>query len=145
MTLTRFSDYSLQVLMYAALRNPEKFSIDEVSDACHLSRHHVAKVVQWLAHEHYLLAKRGRTGGLTLGCQPSEIRIGRLVRNSEKGAPLVECFDPATNTCRLRPACKLRGILGESLNAFYTNLDRYTLTDLLVQPRKLARTMALAA
>src|SRR5579863_10204136 len=93
MKLTLFSDYSLRILMYAALRNDLRFSVREVAGAYGLSRHHTAKAVNFLTQRGYLRTQRGRGGGICLGREPGQIRVGQLVRETETGSPLVECFD----------------------------------------------------
>lgn len=130
MTLTLFSDYTLRVLMFAAARRPDQFSIDEVADAFSLSRHHLAKVVHHLARRGDLESRRGRGGGVVLARDPGAIGIGDVVRASETGAALVECFDRARNQCILAGSCRLQSVLHEASTAFYTVLDKYTLADL---------------
>lgn len=61
------------------------------------------------------------------------------MRETEDNLILVECFDPVTNQCPIAPACRLASALDEALNAFFGVLDRYTLLDLLVQPKTLER------
>jgi hypothetical protein len=70
---------------------------------------------------------------------PSTIRIGDVVRLTETGSPLIECFDPATNTCPLIHACKLQFALQEAWQAFFAVLDRYTLADLVRRPEILLK------
>jgi Rrf2 family nitric oxide-sensitive transcriptional repressor len=53
-----------------------------------------------------------------------------VVRATEDGFALVECFAPASNTCVLAPACGLAGPLAEALAAFLAVLDGYSLADL---------------
>ncbi len=130
MHLSLFSDYSLRVLMFAALKG-EVFQVDEVTAAYGISRNHLVKVVHNLSKLGYLDTRRGRGGGIRLGRPPEEIRIGKLVRETERQPVVVECFDMATNTCRLAGSCRLKGVLGEALNAFYERLDRQTLADLV--------------
>jgi Rrf2 family nitric oxide-sensitive transcriptional repressor len=140
MTLTLFSDYSLRILMFAALRNERRFSVNEVATAYGLSRNHVAKVVHFLAQRGYLESRRGRGGGLCIGRAPKEIQVGQLVRLTESG-PLVECFDPATNSCPLSEACVLKQALGRAWAAFFHCLDGYTLADLVHKPGLLRRAL----
>ncbi len=135
MNLSLFSDYSLRVLMYAALKG-DAFQVDEVTDAYGISRHHVAKVIHSLSKLGYLDTRRGRGGGVQLARQPDHIRIGKLVRETEGRTPLVECFDTATNTCRLDGSCRLKGALAEAMNAFYESLDHLTLSDLVTGPHR---------
>jgi Rrf2 family transcriptional regulator, nitric oxide-sensitive transcriptional repressor len=75
MRLSLFSDYSLRVLMYAAAKT-DSFSISEVAEAYQISRHHLVKVVNQLAHLGYLETRRGRGGGISLGLPAETLRIG---------------------------------------------------------------------
>jgi Rrf2 family transcriptional regulator, nitric oxide-sensitive transcriptional repressor len=142
MTLNLFTDYSLRVLMYAALPDRERFSLDDVSSAYGISRDHVAKVVQRLVREGFLTSQRGRGGGISLAQPATEIRIGDVVRQTEGHSPLVECFHLPTNTCRLIGNCRLQGVLKEAVGAFQPVLDSYTLADLVSKPRPLSRILA---
>jgi Rrf2 family nitric oxide-sensitive transcriptional repressor len=143
MTLSLFSDYSLRVLMFAAIREAEQFSVDDAARAYGLSRHHTAKVVNFLAQRGYLRSKRGRGGGLSLGKSAGEIRIGEVLRQTEAGPPLVECFDAASNTCPLIRACALKRALAEALAAFFASMDKITLASLTQRPESLRRSLAL--
>jgi len=131
MTLTRFSDYALRVLMFAAVRGDQPFSVSEVARTYELSKNHLAKVVNRLVRTGHLNARRGRGGGVWLGRDPKTIRLGKLVRLTENESPLVECFNAKSNRCRLTPACRLKGALGQALDAFYKCLDEQTLADLV--------------
>ena len=143
MKLTLFSDYSLRILMFAALRNNAQFSVDEVAQVYGLSRHHAAKVVNFLTQRGYLRAQRGRGGGIQLGQDPNEIGIGKLVRQTEDGQPLVECFDAVSNRCPLIQACQLKQALAQAWNAFFKILDGYTLGDLVRKPAPLRQALQL--
>ena len=131
MMLTRFSDYALRVLMFAALHQDEPFSIEQVATQFDLSKHHLAKVVNRLVRTGHLKARRGRRGGVWLGRDPGSIRLGALIRLTENESPLVECFAPASNRCRLAPACRLKAALAQALEAFYRSLDQQTLANLV--------------
>lgn len=137
-----FTDYSLRVLMYAALPDRGRFSLDDVSSAYGISRDHVAKVVQRLVHSGYLTSQRGKGGGISLAKPAEEIRIGDIVRETDSHHPLVECFVAETNTCRLMGRCRLQGVLGEAERAFQAVLDSYTLADLVAKPKIIAKALA---
>jgi len=143
MKLTFFSDYSLRILMFAALHKDGKFSVDDVAKTYGLSRHHVAKAVNFLTRGGYLRAQRGRGGGIRLGRQAREIRVGTLVRQTERALPLVECFNAVNNTCPLIRACLLKRALAQAASAFFTALDQYTLADLVREPAPLRRALEL--
>lgn len=133
MKLSRFSDCAVRVLIYAALKE-DTFQIEEVSVVYGISRHHLAKIVQELSKLGYLDTQRGRGGGIQLARKPEDIRIGQLLRKTEDPA-LVECFDAATNTCRLDGSCKLKAALKKAQVAFYDSLDEHTLRDFVTGPQ----------
>lgn len=133
MRLSLFTDYSLRVLMFAALKG-ETFSLSEVAASYDISRHHLVKVVNYLAKLGYLETRRGRGGGIALGMPPEDIRIGMVVRRTEDTPFIVECFDTQHNTCPINGSCRLKGMLAQALNAFYETLDRHTLRDLVTGP-----------
>jgi Rrf2 family transcriptional regulator, nitric oxide-sensitive transcriptional repressor len=138
MMLTRFSDYALRVLMFAALQGDRPFSVNEVATRYELSKNHLAKVVNRLVRSGHLKARRGRRGGVWLGRDPGTIRLGTWVRLTENESPLVECFAASSNRCRLTPACRLKGALAQALDAFYRSLDQRTLADLVENRAALA-------
>ncbi len=142
MKLSLFSDYSLRVLMFAALKN-EAFQLEEVSASFDISKHHVAKIVQSLSKLGYLDTRRGRGGGIQLARAPEDIRIGKLLRETEDQPAMVECFDMATNTCRLSGSCLLKSALAKARNAFYDSLDTHTLSSLVTgqQRARMIRTL----
>jgi Rrf2 family transcriptional regulator, nitric oxide-sensitive transcriptional repressor len=130
MHLTRYTDYSLRVLIFLATKGEERSTIGEIAERFAISRNHLMKVVQDLNHKGYITAIRGKHGGLLLRRAPEDISLGRLVRDTERDLSLVECFGD-DNTCVITPACRLKPILAEALEAFLGVLDRYTLADML--------------
>lgn len=134
MRLSGYSDYSLRVLMQAALCSPKRVIVDEVAQAFGISRHHIVKVVHELGKDGYLVSRRGIGGGFTLARPPEAIRLGVIVRRGEESETVIDCRDREGILCRIYPACKLKGVLDEAADAFFAVLDRYTLADLLKQP-----------
>jgi len=78
----------------------------------------------------YLEAGRGRGGGIRLAQPPASLRLGEFVRRVEPRFDLVECFRE-DGTCTVTSACRLKGVLSQALEAFFRELDRHTLADLL--------------
>jgi Rrf2 family nitric oxide-sensitive transcriptional repressor len=143
MQLTRFTDYTLRVLISVGLndRNGEKrgVTIGQISSQYGISRNHLMKVVQQLGRAGYLQTLRGKGGGLRLGVPARQIRLGDVIREVEGGFPIVPCLDRARpGGCVIAPACVLKGVLGSALGAFLDVLDRYTLEDLLGTDGRLA-------
>ena len=144
MRLTTYTDYGLRLLMYVALKDGELATIQEVADAYAISKNHLMKVAYNLGQYDYLETVRGRGGGLRLARAPERINLGDVVRRMEDDFAMVECFE-ATNTCSITRACRLKGILGEALNAYLVVLDKYTLADLLGHSKQTLAKMLLAS
>lgn len=135
MQLTRFTDYSIRVLLHVGARGPEGLSsISEIARAYDISRNHLMKVVQDLGQGGFLETVRGRKGGLRLGRAAHEISMGQIVRHTETSFRLVDC----TN-CVVAPACILPRAFQEAIRAFLGVLDGYTLADALVRRDELRR------
>ena len=137
MQLSAYTDYSIRVLMQAALRNPARVTGDEVAGTFGISRHHLVKVVHDLGRSGYLTTHRGVGGGFTLARPPEDIRLGDIVRLGEEAETVIDCMDGGKHCCRLLPSCRLKGVLDEAAAAFFEVLDRYSLADLVTQPTKM--------
>ena len=94
------------------------------------------KVVQELNTKGYLIAARGKNGGLYLNGRPKDINIGKLIRDIEQDLAIVECF--GEQGCSITPACQLKIAFAEALEAFFKVLDQYSLADLLPTQQKTA-------
>jgi Rrf2 family transcriptional regulator, nitric oxide-sensitive transcriptional repressor len=129
MQLTLFSDYSLRVLLYLSSHHERRVPLPEISAAYGISQHHLVKVVQRLVEEGLIESVRGRGGGLRLAREPRDINIAAVVRLTEPNLTLVECFDARTNTCPIDAACGLKTALVRAQDAFFAELERYSLAD----------------
>ena len=129
MQLTRYTDYSLRVLVYLGMKADGWATIPELADFYHISRNHLVKVVHHLAQQGFILTLRGKKGGMALAKPPELIGIGEVIRLTEPDFHLAECFSSNGNACVLAPDCRLKSILYEARHAFLTTLDRYTLAD----------------
>jgi Rrf2 family transcriptional regulator, nitric oxide-sensitive transcriptional repressor len=130
------SDYALRLLMHLAASDGELITIKQVAERFSISQNHLTKVAYLLGREGFIETVRGRSGGLRLARKPATIRIGEVVRYMEDLA-LVECFPGGGGGCFIVPACRLKGVLREALDAFLSVLDRYTIGDLTANNPKL--------
>lgn len=130
MHITRYTDYSLRVLIYLSAQTERLVTIQEIADSYGISRNHLMKVVHQLNRKGYIETVRGKNGGMRLHMAPADINIGVLVRETEQGLGLVECLSPG-NLCTITPVCGLKAMFAEALDAFFSVLDRYTLADVI--------------
>jgi Rrf2 family nitric oxide-sensitive transcriptional repressor len=126
MKLTRYTDYALRVLIYLGINPDRQCSIAEIASSYGISENHLMKVVQQLARDGFLASTRGRGGGIRLGKEPAEIRIGSVVRLTEPDMDLAEC-----STCVIHGVCGLTSAFGRATSAFLHVLDEYTLADVV--------------
>ncbi|WP_293935995.1 Rrf2 family transcriptional regulator [Iodobacter sp.] len=137
MRLNVFTDYCLRTLIYVGVQNDGIVTRGEIATAYAISDNHLMKVMSFLARNGFLDTTRGKGGGMRLSRPAHEMSIGALVRLSEADSPMVECFDREHSTCSISAACRLKGVLNEAMQAFYSVLDRYTLQDLINNPVEL--------
>jgi Rrf2 family nitric oxide-sensitive transcriptional repressor len=129
MRLTTFSDYTLRTLMYLAL-HPDRFvTIAEVAAAYRISANHLMKVVHQHGGSGDVVTLRGQHGGLRLARSAAEIRIGDVIRRTERCMDLLPCGE-----CAIQPASTLPGILDRAVAAFMAVLDGHTIADLVADP-----------
>ena len=134
MRLTRYTDYSLRVLIHLALHDDRLCSIGEISHTYEISHNHLMKVVTALAHDGFVDTVRGRGGGMRLARPAEQIGVGEVVRRTEEGFELAEC-----SGCSLSPACGLTGVLAKGVQAMLDVFDTYTIADLLTDKATMRR------
>ena len=144
MKLTRFTDYSLRVLIYLGLKDNGRVTIREISDAYGISRNHLMKVVSLLTRMGYLDARLGPGGGIALARPAKEIMIAEVVRDMEDDLNLVECFCE-DGSCAIKPMCELKAVLSKALDAYLETLESYSLLDLLKPRAKLIEVLGMTA
>lgn len=128
MQLSRFTDYSLRVLMYVATHPDRLVTLAEISDFYQVSLEHLRKVVHNLGKLGYLKTQRGKHGGMTMNVSAESINIGEAVAILEGDSPLIDCVGL---NCNILPACGLPAALRKAQKAFYAELNQYTLKDMI--------------
>ncbi|MGZ8287749.1 MAG: RrF2 family transcriptional regulator [Telluria sp.] len=132
MRLTAYTDYSLRTLIYLAMHREQLVTVQHIAEAHGIARNHLTKVVHHLGLLGYVVTVRGRNGGLRLGCDPADIVIGEVVRNTETDFYMASCFEPATSACMYATACSLKGELAKATAAFLEVLDAVTLEQMAI-------------
>ena len=131
MRLTKFTDYSLRVMIYLA-RHPDRLAtIADVATEYDIPSTHLMKVVHRLGQCDYIVTVRGKGGGMRLARAPEAINIGALVRDTEDNMDIAECFSAENQKCPMLPDCALQSVLREARQSFLATLDFYCLADIL--------------
>ncbi|MBI5816719.1 MAG: Rrf2 family transcriptional regulator [Nitrospinae bacterium] len=140
MQLTRYTDYSLRVLVYLGVFPGRLVTIHEIAESYAISGNHLMKIVNKLGIWGYVHTVRGKKGGIRLARDPKEINIGDVIRHTEERFDLAECFLTESNQCPLFPSCAMENILKDGVKSFLAVLDKYTLGDVLGdRPEEMAK------
>ena len=130
MRLTRFTDYSLRVLIYLGQNNENRVTINQISEAYDISKNHLMKVVSNLTRLQFVVAQRGPGGGIQLNRLPQDINLADVIANTEKHLQHVETSELAGSNENSVDS-RLSGYLQTALNAYLEALGQYTLADVL--------------
>jgi Rrf2 family transcriptional regulator, nitric oxide-sensitive transcriptional repressor len=135
MQISKFTDLSLRVLMYLSYEESNSIvKISEIAVQFKVPRNHLIKVVTKLNKLGWVHTIRGRAGGLHLAKLPRELKLGDMLFALEHGA-LVDCNKPI---CPIRGECNLKNILDAGLNSFYSEMNKYSLADVVDSKTKMA-------
>jgi Rrf2 family protein len=104
--LTIYTDFSLRLLMFLALKGNGLATIAEVAKAYGISKNHLMKVTHQLGLAGYVETVRGKGGGMRLAQRPQDIVLGEVVRRTEPDMTLVPCFAPEVYPVRYFKAAR---------------------------------------
>ncbi len=142
MRLASFTDYSLRVLIYLAIKGEKRSTVSEIADKYHISRNHLVKVVHNLSSMGIIDSFKGKGGGICLCTSPEKINIGLLVKELESDSALVECLG-LNGRCQINPSCKLKKALKLAEQNFYETLENFTLADIVTNKKSLSASLGL--
>lgn len=129
MQLTTFTDYGLRSLMFLAANPDRQCCVREIAEHYAVSYNHLVKVVHRLAQLGYVQSAKGKGGGIRLAKDAASITLAELIQALEPTLHLAECFDRASNTCRITEHCRLKHYLFEARRAFLASLGQRSLAD----------------
>ena len=129
MQLTKHTDYAFRILISLATLEKDKLTtIQQLTEGFGISKSHVMKIVNKLAHQNWVKAIRGKNGGMKLGIAASEITLKDVVELMEQTLEPVNCDTPL---CVLKTACQLKGILLQAQAQYLEHLGKFTIEDLV--------------
>lgn len=134
MRLTLHTDYALRVLVHVGLRDGDLVTISEIADCYSISKNHLTKVVHQLGRAGYLETVRGKYGGVRLLVLPEDVRLGDFIRRTEEDFALARCMrdgEGDDQNCLMTNGCIAKRAFGQALEAFFGELDHFTLADMI--------------
>ena len=136
MRMAKGTDYAYRILMLVAKNNGLNLTVESVASALHLSRTHCMKIIAKLSSNGFLKTTRGRGGGLELGQEASDIRMGDVAKVMEADFGFVECLCPRCDEdpqpdCPMFGGCEMSRIMSKSVKQFIANLNEHSLADIL--------------
>ena len=130
MRLTRFTDYSLRVLIYLGQNSDSRVTIHQISEAYDISKNHLMKVVSNLTRLKIVAAQRGPGGGIQLNRSPAEISLNEVVSNTEKHLQDID-LEQGSMIASECADTRLGSFLSRALVAYLDELGKFTLADVL--------------
>ncbi|MFC4372837.1 RrF2 family transcriptional regulator [Nocardia halotolerans] len=131
MQLSASTDIGMRAVMRlaAAEQAGDRVTIKAIAHQVAASERTVSTVVARLVEIGVIATNRGRGGGLVLTEAARAMRLGTLIRLLEQRDEIVDCAGPPA--CPMIAGCRLRHLLAQAAQAFYRDLDRYTVADLV--------------
>lgn len=129
MQLTRFTDLGLRIVMRLAVEGPDaQLHTGDLADQLRVSYTHATKVVARLSEMGVIASTRGRHGGVCITRDGLDRRVGSLARRLEPSGEVIDC--EGANPCPLRRNCRLRDALRSAQEAFFADLDQWTVAEI---------------
>ena len=124
--------YALRLMIDVAEHQGDGFvPMKEVAERQGLSLKYLEQFLPTLKKHDLLYGIQGKNGGYRLTKDPSEYRIGDILRATEISLEPVSCLVEGSPACERRDACKTVAFwsgLNDAVNAY---LDSKTLADLM--------------
>ena len=130
MRLTRFTDYSLRVLIYLGQNSQSRVTINQISEAYDISKNHLMKVVSNLTRLQFVSAQRGPGGGIRLNREPADISLNEVIQNTEKHLDKTVAVT-SVDDHGIAADTRLKGYLQNAMQAYLDALGCFTLADIL--------------
>lgn len=128
--LTKKADYGLISLKHLTVnRHKGSASAKELADTYGIPVPMLAKVLQKLVRDGFLVSEQGTNGGYKLARDPSTITALEVIRSIDGPIILTTCFT-SHGDCGLSPQCTVREPLRRVHEGILKLLDNISMTDL---------------
>jgi Rrf2 family protein len=115
--------------MVLVARAGDVINVQKIADVTGSSRHHVAKVMQRLVKEGFLISNRGPSGGFKLNVEPAEITLLQIYEAIEGQVKVISC--PHEKQVCPFEKCILGTVVFKMTQTFRDHLSSNSLADLM--------------
>ncbi len=113
--------------MVLIARAAESVNVLQIAHATGASRHHVAKVMQRLVKDNFLVSNRGPNGGFHLKRPAQQITLLQIFESIDGAITIEKC--PMDNTICPFDKCLMGNLIADVTREIIDYLDRHTLAD----------------
>ncbi len=111
--LSKKSEYALIALQYIASHKGRVVSAKEIAEHYGISFEFVAKTLQALMRQKFIISQQGASGGYELLRQPSEISVAQVIEAVEGKTQIVECCgEHGLKDCSMQGRCTIKTPMG---------------------------------
>ena len=115
--------------MVLVARAGETINVQKIAEVTGSSRHHVAKVMQRLVKEGFLISNRGPSGGFNLNIEPKNITLLQIYEAIEGQVKVISC--PHEKQVCPFDKCLLGSVVSNMTQTFRDHLSTNSLADLM--------------
>lgn len=115
--------------MVLVARAGETINVQKIAEITGSSKHHVAKVMQRLVKEGFLLSNRGPSGGFKLNIEPENITLLQIYEAIEGQVKIINC--PHEKPVCPFGKCIMGTVVTKMTQTFREHLSTQSLADLI--------------
>ncbi len=124
--------YALRVMIDLAMHAQDGYiPMKEVAARQGISLKYLEQILPVLSQNHYVNAVHGKGGGYILAKKPEEIRVGDILRLTEKDMSPVSCLSEGAGPCEREKICPTLEFWKGYNDVVFGYLDSKTIADFL--------------
>lgn len=126
--------YALRVMIDLAEHGKDGYiAMKQVAERQNISLKYLEKIMPLLVSKNMVEGVQGKGGGYRLTRNPSEYRIGDILRLTEGSLAPVACLECSDSTCDRTADCRTLPMWSELNKRINEYLDSVTLSDLMLK------------
>lgn len=129
--ITRQADYALRMVVFMAAHKDEKLTTDYIAYKANIPRSFLPRIIASLAAKKLILTYRGKSGGVKLARDPSEISVFDVIEAID-GHVIINACLVDKDVCIFTGTCKLRDFWLDLQETLVNRLKTTKISDLIV-------------